>query len=85
MIMARRFDEISELTKSPELSHSQIKGLYANFDRIFLQIYPDFVNDFNTLLRPEDQVLLRERTTNSPPSYAYTRSCASVSTTACVK
>ena len=56
MIMARRFDEISELTKSPELSHSQIKELYANFDRIFLQIYPDFVDDFNTLLRPEDRV-----------------------------
>ena len=60
MIMARRFDEISELTKSPELSHSQIKGLYANFDRIFLQIYPDFVNDFNTLLRPEDRVTPRK-------------------------
>ena len=60
MIMARRFDEISELTKLPELSHSQIKGLYANFDRIFLQIYPDFVNDFNTLLRPEDRVTPRK-------------------------
>lgn len=60
MIMARRFDEISELTKSPELSHSQIKELYADFDRIFLQIYPDFVDDFNTLLRPEDRVVPRK-------------------------
>ena len=83
MIMARRFDEISELTKSPELSHSQIKGLYANFDRIFLQIYPDFVNDFNTLLRPEDRKCYsaKERPTHHR-GYAYTRSCASVSTTA---
>ncbi|MCM1067794.1 MAG: DUF6377 domain-containing protein [Muribaculaceae bacterium] len=59
MIMARRFDEISELTKSPELSQGEIKELYASFDRIFLQIYPDFVSDFNTLLRPEERIELR--------------------------
>lgn len=56
MIVARRFDELKEMCKSPELSHSEIKQLYANFDRIFLQIYPDFVADFNTLLRPEEQI-----------------------------
>ncbi len=59
MIAARRFDEIRELTKSPELSHVEIKELYANFDKIFLQIYPDFVDDFNTLLRPEERIELR--------------------------
>lgn len=56
MIVARRFDELRDLTKSPELSNSEIKELYANFDRIFLQIYPDFVSDFNTLLRPEERI-----------------------------
>lgn len=59
MIAARRYDEVRELTKSPELSHVEIKELYANFDRIFLQIYPDFVEDFNTLLRPEERIELR--------------------------
>lgn len=59
MIVARRFDDVSRLTKSPDLSQSEIKELYSNFDHIFLQIYPDFVNDFNALLRPEEHITLR--------------------------
>lgn len=60
MIMAGHFDEVRQLTKSPELSHAEIKELYANFDRIFLQIYPDFVADFNKLLRPEERIELKK-------------------------
>lgn len=59
MIVARKFDEIHELTKNPELSHAEIKELYANFDKIFLGIYPDFVADFNRLLRPEERIELK--------------------------
>lgn len=56
MIVARRFEETLDLTKSPELSHGEVKELYAIFDKTFLQIYPDFVADFNSLLRPEERV-----------------------------
>lgn len=59
MILARRFDDIGQLTKSAELSNNELKELYANFDSIFLSIYPDFVTDFNTLLRPDEQIVLR--------------------------
>lgn len=59
-IMAHKFEEVKDLTKSPELSHSEIKELYANFDRIFLKVYPDFVEDFNTLLRPDERITLRK-------------------------
>lgn len=60
MIVAKRTDDVYALVKSPELSHGEIKELYANFDRIFLEIYPDFVQDFNTLLRPDEQLELRK-------------------------
>lgn len=60
MIMAGRFDEVKQLTKNPELSHSELRELYSNFDRIFLQIYPDFVADFNKLLRPEEHIELKK-------------------------
>lgn len=60
MIMAGRFDEVRQLTKNPELSHTELKELYANFDRIFLQIYPDFIADFNSLLRPGEQIELKK-------------------------
>jgi hypothetical protein len=34
--------------------------LYHNFDRIFLKLFPDFVSVFNSLLKEEDRVSLKE-------------------------
>lgn len=59
-IVAHNFDEVKELTKSHELSHGEIKELYQNFDSIFLKVYPNFVNDFNTLLRPDERVAMKK-------------------------
>ncbi len=59
-IMAHKFEDVKELTKSPEISHGEIKELYSNFDQIFLRVYPDFVEDFNTLLRPEEKIVLKK-------------------------
>lgn len=75
MIVARKFDEIHELTKNPELSHGEIKELYANFDKIFLNIFPDFVADFNSLLRPEERIELKhpDRLTTELRIYALVR------------
>lgn len=58
-IMAHKFEEIKDLTKSPELSHSEIKELCSNFDKIFLRVYPNFVDDFNLLLRPDERIVLK--------------------------
>lgn len=60
MLVAKRFQDVMDLTKTPELSNSEIKELYANFDSIFLHIYPDFIKDFNSLLRPGEQVSPRK-------------------------
>lgn len=60
MLVAKRFQDVMDLTKTPELSNSEIKELYANFDSIFLHIYPGFIKDFNSLLRPGEQVSPRK-------------------------
>ena len=31
-----------------------MEGLYTNFDKAFLKLYPNFVEEFNSLLKPED-------------------------------
>lgn len=59
-IVAHNFDVVKELTKSHELSHGEIKELYQNFDSIFLKVYPNFVDDFNTLLRPDERVAMKK-------------------------
>ena len=63
LLTARKFEQAMQLVNSPELSYEEIKQLYANFDKIFLQLYPDFVADFNTLLREEEQISLKKSDT----------------------
>jgi len=36
------------------------EAMYIRFDRIFLKLFPDFVNEFNTLLKPGEQILLKK-------------------------
>jgi len=60
LLIERKFDEISKLARNPELSNAEIKELYHNFDTIFLSIYPNFVEDFNSLLMPEERIILKK-------------------------
>ncbi len=53
LMTACQYEEARNLAKSGELSARELKQLYANFDKSFLQIYPDFVKDVNGLLRPD--------------------------------
>lgn len=59
LLKERKFEDAMRIVRSPELSYDEVKELYANFDRVFLQIYSDFVEDFNTLLRPEERIELK--------------------------
>lgn len=57
---AGQFEDVMALTSSVVLTQNELKEFYQNFDSIFLRVYPNFVQDFNTLLRPEEQVVLKE-------------------------
>lgn len=59
-IKAGQIDDIKTMTASSTLVQSELKEFYHSFDAIFLHIYPDFVKDFNSLLRPEEQISLKE-------------------------
>ena len=36
-----------------------MKDLYSSFDTLFLNIYPDFVKDFNDLLKEEERISVK--------------------------
>jgi len=40
--------------------HKEKEKMFDNFDKVFLKIFPDFVSEFNKLLKPEEQILLKE-------------------------
>jgi hypothetical protein len=52
-IAAKRFDELLRSTNISSDKANEIKELYANFDKAFLTIYPEFVLSINKLLVKE--------------------------------
>lgn len=59
-IKAGQLAELKQQTDTPETVQMELKEFYRTFDTIFLNVYPNFVSDFNALLRPEEQIVLRE-------------------------
>ena len=47
--------QVDDLYKSSSRPfEKELEGLYTNFDNAFLKLYPNFVEEFNSLLKPED-------------------------------
>lgn len=57
--MNKQLDELFKMLRSTRMVEREVEALYVNFDRIFLGLYPTFVEDFNALLRPEERFTLR--------------------------
>ncbi|MDX6183609.1 DUF6377 domain-containing protein [Flavobacterium sp. Fl-77] len=57
---AKQFEEIHKMLKSTTLIDNELEELYKHFDSIFLNLYPTFVKDFNALLIPEEQIVLKQ-------------------------
>ncbi len=58
LVKAQKWKELQEEVIAASYSNRELKDFYRNIDTLFLNIYPDFVNDFNGLLRPEEQITL---------------------------
>lgn len=48
--------ELEKLTSSSSLVADELKEFYKNFDTIFLNIYPSFVEEFNALMTDEGKI-----------------------------
>ncbi len=55
----RNIEELFAETKSKKLIDAEIKEFYENFDKAFLNIFPNFLNDFNQLLTEDEQIELK--------------------------
>jgi hypothetical protein len=47
--------ELFSMLKSNSVIENEVEELYRNFDTIFLNLYPAFVEEFNTLLTDEEK------------------------------
>ncbi|SDT96147.1 hypothetical protein SAMN04487762_0923 [Polaribacter sp. Hel1_33_78] len=55
-----RIDELLKITESKQVIDTEIKIFHKNFDESFLHIYPNFIEQFNTLLKKDKQVTLKK-------------------------
>lgn len=51
-----KVEELYKNIKSSKFIEEELKDFYANFDNTFLQLFPTFVEDFNTLLAEGEQI-----------------------------
>ncbi len=54
-----QLDELNKELKSQDFIKTELDDLYHNFDVIFLNLYPSFIQEFNKLLKPEEQLTLK--------------------------
>lgn len=59
-LTAKQYADIKQMTDAPSRMRDELKEFYQNFDSIFLHIYPDFIDDFNTLMLPDHRITPRE-------------------------
>ncbi len=52
--------ELMETLKSQEFVDRELESFYATFDETFLGLFPDFVEDFNALLKPDEQIIPKQ-------------------------
>lgn len=55
-----KIDDVRTLMANPQISKTELQSLYNRFDMTFLHLYPRFVPDFNALLKPEEQIVLKK-------------------------
>ena len=56
LAMASRIDDLFKAIKSEQFMKDERKEFYHNFDKTFLELFPDFINSFNELLVEEGRI-----------------------------
>jgi hypothetical protein len=61
-LMTKRVDDIEMIinTINPQKEREE---LFAGFDRVFLRLFPHFIEHFNSLLKDEDKMVIKDKNT----------------------
>lgn len=56
LAMSSHVEELYKAIKSEQFIRDERKAFYQEFDKSFLELFPDFISSFNALLQPEHQI-----------------------------
>ena len=57
LVNAGKTEDLKKLVKSSKIVEEELKSFYDQFDRTFLNLFPTFVEDLNSLLLPEEAII----------------------------
>jgi len=60
-ITSNKYKALLDLTKSKQIKDNELKIFYKNFDEAFLKIYPNYVTEFNSLMKDNHQFILNNK------------------------
>ena len=60
-LKANQYNDLLRMTSSEHLKEDELKELLENFDSVFLNLFPSFIDDFNALLRKEERIYPTDR------------------------
>jgi len=60
-ITSNKYKALLDLTKSKQIKDNELKIFYKNFDEAFLKIYPNYVTEFNSLMKENYQFILNNK------------------------
>lgn len=52
-VKAKQFEELHRIVQNEDMKTEELAVLFDNFDNIFLHLFPNFLDGFNALLKPE--------------------------------
>ncbi|MDL2281913.1 DUF6377 domain-containing protein [Parabacteroides sp. OttesenSCG-928-G06] len=59
-IQDKQIESLYKVTKNNNLKEDELKELFINFDTMFIHLFPDFVEELNSLLLDEEQIVLKK-------------------------
>lgn len=57
LVSAGKIEQLAKTLKSSSTVDEELRAFYDNFDNTFLKLFPSFVDDFNGLLRPGEEIV----------------------------
>ncbi|MBN1599629.1 MAG: hypothetical protein JW894_15145 [Bacteroidales bacterium] len=58
-LVTKRIEDIEVIINNIN-PHKEREELFTGFDKVFLRLFPDFVDQFNALLKEEDRIIIKE-------------------------
>lgn len=59
-IQNKEIDDLFKVTKNNHLKEEELKEFFTNFDNMFIHLFPNFVEKFNSLLQDDEKIILKK-------------------------